>query len=202
MLPTIKRFLEKLHLEKLLIIARLQLYCELSTWRESSLPLLALVNIKLNDYIKCMQHAGWSPVTHHTTPAHRDWVTTCWSTGWDMNPRPWGLKPQVRPLSQWDSRPQIVCTFSFGKVFRYALLMSAASMSRSYSAAMRKASLILCLATMLEYIIAAGGSVIWPPFMKHALQVKSTFTSNTMWQGIHFDPMGARSPSFRIWKLG
>jgi hypothetical protein len=27
------------------------------------------------DYFKCMQHAGWSPVTHHTTPSRRDWMT-------------------------------------------------------------------------------------------------------------------------------
>jgi hypothetical protein len=27
------------------------------------------------DYFKCVQHAGWSPVTHHTTLSHRDWVT-------------------------------------------------------------------------------------------------------------------------------
>ncbi len=88
------------------------------------------------DYFKCMQHAGWSPVTHHTTPSRRDWVTidykhtsqsihstlgrsaetypttlshrdwdlpvhTYWSTGWKMNPQPWGLWPQAQPLSQW-----------------------------------------------------------------------------------------------------
>jgi hypothetical protein len=28
------------------------------------------------DYFKCVQHAGWSLVTHHTTPSHWDWVTT------------------------------------------------------------------------------------------------------------------------------
>ncbi len=27
------------------------------------------------DYFKCMQHAGQNPVTHHTTPSHRDKVT-------------------------------------------------------------------------------------------------------------------------------
>jgi hypothetical protein len=32
-------------------------------------------NIKLNQLIKCMKHAGCCPVTHHTTPYHRDWVT-------------------------------------------------------------------------------------------------------------------------------
>ena len=88
------------------------------------------------DYFKCVQHTGQSPVTHHTTPSHRDWVTidykhtlqslhstlgrstetypttlshrdwdllvhTYWSTGWDMNPWPWGLKPRARPLRQW-----------------------------------------------------------------------------------------------------
>jgi hypothetical protein len=25
---------------------------------------------KTFDYFKCMQHTGWSPVTHHTTPSH------------------------------------------------------------------------------------------------------------------------------------
>jgi len=88
------------------------------------------------DYFKCVQHAGQSPVTHHTTPSHRDWVTidykhtlqsihstlgrrtetypttlshrdwdlpvhTYWSTGWDMNPWPWGLKLWSWPLGQW-----------------------------------------------------------------------------------------------------
>ena len=28
-------------------------------------------------------------------------VYTYWSTGWDMNPRLWGLEPQARPLGQW-----------------------------------------------------------------------------------------------------
>jgi hypothetical protein len=32
-------------------------------------------NKKKIDYFKCMQHAGRSPVTHHTTPSHRNWVT-------------------------------------------------------------------------------------------------------------------------------
>ncbi len=27
------------------------------------------------DYFKCGQRAGRSPVTHHTTPSNRDWVT-------------------------------------------------------------------------------------------------------------------------------
>jgi hypothetical protein len=35
------------------------------------------LKIKKNsiEYFKCMQHAGRSPVTHHTTPSCRDWVT-------------------------------------------------------------------------------------------------------------------------------
>ncbi len=88
------------------------------------------------NYFNCVQHAGRSPVTHHTTPSNKDWVTidykhtlqsihstlgrsaetypttlshrdwdlpvhTYLSTGWDMNPQPWRLKPQARPLGQW-----------------------------------------------------------------------------------------------------
>jgi len=65
-------------------------------------------NLNSDDYFKYIQHAGLSPVTHHTTPSHRDWVTidykhtlhtrpiplphplgigwpvhTYWLTGWD-----------------------------------------------------------------------------------------------------------------------
>ena len=91
-----------------------------------------------------MQHTGWSPVTHHTTPSHRVWVTidykhklqsihstpgrsaetypttlshrdwdlpvhTYWSTGWDMSPQPWGLKPRAWPLSQWNYLTNSYC---------------------------------------------------------------------------------------------
>ena len=47
-----------------------------------------------------------SAETYPTTLSHRDWdlpVHTCWSTGWDMNPWLWGLKPQAWPLGQWIS---------------------------------------------------------------------------------------------------
>jgi hypothetical protein len=35
----------------------------------------AKVKRKSINYFQCVQHTGWSPVTHHTTPSHRDWVT-------------------------------------------------------------------------------------------------------------------------------
>jgi len=46
---------------------------------------------------------GRSAETYPTTMSHRDRdlpVHTYWSTGWDMNPWPWGLKPWAQPLDK------------------------------------------------------------------------------------------------------
>ncbi len=51
---------------------------------------------------------GRSAETYPTTLSHGDWdlpVHAYWSTGWDMNPCPLGLKRQARSLSQWKKGP-------------------------------------------------------------------------------------------------
>jgi hypothetical protein len=65
-----------------------------------------------------------------------------------------------------------------------------------------KARQTLSRATTLEYVMEVRGLVTCPPATKRALRVKSIFTSNIIWHGIHFDPIGAGLPGSKISKAG
>ena len=76
--------------------------------------------------------------------------------------------------------------------------MSAAMISKWFNAAIVKAIRTDSLDTTLAYVIAAGGSVVWPPATRRHLRCNDPiFISNTIWQFICWKSGGIPSPSFR-----